>query len=386
MKRAIVLFCISMLAFVIINSIFVYSVYAGRPQPPSGQTLPWGVDRIDADKAWGTTKGAGVKIAILDTGVEKTHPDLVGKTAGVNFLGVEYPGDQNYDDHHGHGTAIAGIISANDNNIGVVGVAPEATIYTVKIREDLGIYPDNYPNHNGIYNFTDLCEGMQWCIENHVQIINFSLGIGTIKYDQNGSLAWNHYLHDSGFYYWVRQAAAQNIIMIAAAGNASREIQKFNDPPLDADYEDINDIYMFPASYPEMIAVSATGLKTVGKKVTDFFATFSNYGPAVELSAPGASIYTTYLNGSYGTGGGTSYSAPHVVGVAALLLSNGVPANEVRAMLQSTAEHLSTSVPDPYYGYGLVDAGYAIVGQRAPARPNFAKGKISVTWGELKSK
>ena len=172
--------------------------------------------------------------------------------------------------------------------------------------------------------------------------------------------------------------------MVAAAGNASRNIQKFNNPPLDADYEDINDIYMFPASYPEIIAVSATGLKTVGKKVTDFFATFSNYGPAVELSTPGDSIYTTYKNGGYTTGGGTSYSAPHVVGVAALLLAKGVPANEVRARLQATAEDLGISGWDQYYGYGLVDAGYAIVGQRAPARPDIAKGKLSVTWGELK--
>ena len=382
MRRIILITCIAMLVFMV-GFWFVSIASAGKP--PKGETLPWGVDRIDADLVWGITKGAGVKVAILDTGIYKGHPDL-DTTKGINFIGVGSEGDANYNDTHGHGTMLAGVIAAIDNDIGVIGVGPEIDVWTVRFRETLGIYPDNYPNQGDVYDFTDLYEAMDWCLSNDIQVINFSLGLGTIKYDQNGNPVWNHRLHDWQFYSRISQAASKGIIMVAAAGNDGRRIEKF-DPSnyLDVDYEDVEDRYMFPASYPEVIAVSATGIKKVGKTTTDYVASWSNYGPAIELSAPGDSIYTTYLNNGYTTVGGTSLSCPHVVGVAALLLAKGLSPDLVRAKLINTAEDLGTPGKDDYFGYGLVDAQNAVVlGVRSAPPLLSSDNKLSVTWGKLK--
>lgn len=391
MKRAILLSCIVVLSLVV-----VFSSPAGRGKPPSGQSLPWGVDRIDADMAWGVSKGSGVKVAVIDTGIDKNHPDLVGKTNGVNFLGVEFPGNDNYGDTGEHGTALAGVITANDNTIGVVGVVPEVSLYSVRVREKSGtVYPDNYPNHGNTYDFTDLCEGMKWCVagpdgyldtgdEPGIQVINFSLGIWTIKINRWGNPERDQPLHDCEFYSWIKEAAARNIVMVAAAGNSARRIEKYNNPPLDADYIDTANVYDFPASYPEIIAVSATGKKGPN----DAFASFSNYGPAIELAAPGDAVYTTGLNGGYVTRSGTSLAAPHVVGTAALVLAKYpyLTAVQVREHLQNTAEWLS-KLTGEQQGYGLVDAEKAATPSvsPAPSRWRFSPvNKLPVTWGKLK--
>ena len=390
----------ALLSFIIILTLvievcFTSVALAGKPSPP-GEKLPWGVDRIDADLVWGTTKGAGVKVAILDTGIYKGHPDL-DTTKGVNFVDYgDYPNpddpnengsSDNYGDTHGHGTALAGVIAALDNDIGVIGVGPEIEIWTVRIRKTLGIYPDSYPDLSVEYNFPDLYEGMDWCLDpsNGIQVINFSLGLSTIKYDQNGNPLAKYRLHDWQFYSRISAAASKGIIMVAAAGNDGRRIEKF-DPSnyLDVDYEDVEDRYMFPASYPEVIAVSATGIKKVGKTTTDYVASWSNYGPAIDLSAPGDSIYTTYLNNGYTTVGGTSLSCPHVVGVAALLLAKGLSPDLVRAKLINTAEDLGTPGKDDYFGYGLVDAQNAVLGVRSAPPLLSSDNKLSVTWGKLK--
>jgi subtilisin family serine protease len=388
----------ALLSFIIILTLvievcFTSVALAGKPSPP-GEKLPWGVDRIDADLVWGTTKGAGVKVAILDTGIYKGHPDL-DTTKGINFVDYgDYPNPDdpnengspdNYGDTHGHGTALAGVIAAIDNDIGVIGVGPEIEIWTVRFRKTLGIYPDSYPDLNVEYNFTDLCEGMDWCLSNGIQVINFSLGLSTIKYDQNGNPLAKYRLHDWQFYSKIRAAAEQGIIMVAAAGNDGRRIETF-DPSnyLGVDYEDVEDRYMFPASYPEVIAVSATGIKKVGKTTTDYVASWSNYGPAIDLSAPGNSIYTTYLNNGYTTVGGTSLSCPHVVGTAALLLAIGEPASSVRERLIATAEDLGAQGKDDYFGYGLVDAQKAVFDVRSAPPLLSSDNKLSVTWGKLK--
>ena len=206
------------------------------------------------------------------TGIDKTHPDLVGKTDGINFLGAAWPGNQNYADTSGHGTGIAGIIAANDNTIGVVGVAPEVTLYSVKVREKSGtVYPDGYPTHTE-YNFTALCNGMKWCImgpdgtpdtgdEPGIQVINFSLGIWTVTSDGQREYP----LHDHEFYNLIHEASQRGIVIVAAAGNSSRSIGIYNNPDTDQDVVFSDMSYDFPASYPEVIAVSATAMKTTGK-------------------------------------------------------------------------------------------------------------------------
>jgi len=385
MRKTILIVCIVALALSA-QVYLVSSAYAGKPS--TGEKIPWGVDRIDADKAWTVTEGnPTIKVGIIDTGVDTDHPDLE-TSSGINFVDTDdYPADPNetptnYEDIDGHGTGLAGVIAAiKDNKIGVVGVAPKVKLYHIRVRKHSGtIFPDGYPNHNGIYDFTDLCEGVQYCIDSGIQVINFSLGTWTV----NSSGERVNPYHDWQFYQKIRVAATAGIIIVGAAGNQTRRIQKFDPVPteyLTKDYEDINKIYDFPASYPEVIAVSATEMRTSGKPSErgDRIASYSNYGPAIELSAPGSSIYTTKING-YGYFSGTSLAAPHVVGTAALLLAKGVP--NVRQMLKDTAEDLGAQGLDEYYGYGLVDAGNAVAGELAPPRQT----QLSVTWGEIKVK
>ena len=383
--------------------------WAGKPESPPGKDkdeVPWGVDRIDADLAWDVNKGTGIKVAVIDTGIDIGHPDL-DTARGVNFVGAECTGDgdDNYGDTHGHGTAIAGVIAALDDGKGIIGVAPEVELWAVRVREKSGIvYPDGYPDHGDTYNFTDLCEGMEWCIKNGMQVISFSLGIWTINDDDPANPEHLYPLHDCEFYALIQQAYDLGIVMVAAAGNgveatggAGRSIEKYESPgPADDDFPGLQ--FDFPASYPGVIAVAATGItETKGKPSDrlqeDYMPSFSNFGPAVELAAPGKSIKTTTPDGRYGYWSGTSLSAPHVAAAAALALRR-LGADEpspdsrdaVRTILAETADEIGIEG----IGYGLVDAEEAATGAQtnpAPGRPGILPaGKLSVAWGRLKSR
>ncbi len=126
------------------------------------QTLPWGVDRIDADLAWTISSGSGVKMAVIDTGIQMTHPDLQTNIKG-GVSTVSYT--RSYNDDNGHGTHVAGIAAAVNNTIGVVGVGPQISLYGVKVL-----------NRNGSGYLSDVIEGLDWAIANGMQVINMSLG------------------------------------------------------------------------------------------------------------------------------------------------------------------------------------------------------------------
>jgi len=276
------------------------------------QQLPWGVDRINAELVHPNNKGAGVKVAIIDTGINPDHPDL-NVQGGVSC--VSYT--TSYNDDHGHGTHVAGIVAALDNSIGVIGVAPEAALYAVKVLDSAG---------SG--NWSDVIEGIEWAIDNGMQVINMSLGglTGSTALGTACNDAWN-----------------AGIVVVAAAGN-----------------NDAAGTVLYPALYDSVIAVAATDS-------TDTRAGFSDTGPKVELAAPGVNIYSTYKGGSYATMSGTSMASPHVAGVAALVIASGITdANgngrindEVRQRLDATAHDLGPSGRDSQYGYGLVDASKA---------------------------
>jgi subtilisin family serine protease len=272
---------------------------------PSKQVIPWGVDRIDADLAWATSTGAGVKVAVVDTGIQKRHRDLKANVKGGYNCIAE---TTNFDDDHGHGTHCAGIIAAVDNKIGVVGVAPEAWLYGVKVLDATG----------GGY-LSDCIEGIQWCVDNGMDVASMSWG---------GYGTWPS-LQDACDAAW-----AAGVVLVAAAGN---------DGYLTPD--------MVPAGYSSVIAVSATDS-------SDNLAYFSNYGNEIELAAPGVSIYSTLPKGKYGYKSGTSMACPHVSGVAALILAvyPTYTNDQVRQTLWNTAEDLGAPGWDIYYGYGLVDA------------------------------
>ncbi|MBI2042231.1 MAG: S8 family peptidase [Candidatus Nealsonbacteria bacterium] len=285
----------------------------GSTQP--AEVLEWGVDRIDADLAWATSRGSGVNVAIIDTGIDKDHADLIGNLkGGVNFVSKSpvKPADPNkWDDDNGHGTHVAGIVAAADNEIGIIGTAPEANLWAVKVLD-----------RNGSGYVSDVIDGINWAVDNGMQVVNMSLGSGS---DVQA-------LHDA-----VDAAYAAGVVLIAAAGNSG-------------DGDGSTNEVIYPAKYSSVIAVAATASD-------DSTPTWSSEGEEVELAAPGVSIRSTWNDGLYNTISGTSMASPHVSGVVALILEDSVLSpTEVRAMLQATADDLGAEGHDNFYGYGLVDA------------------------------
>lgn len=304
------------------------------------ETLPWGVDRIDAELVHPYNKGTGVKVSIIDTGIDYTHPDLYANYKG----GYDYVNDDAYPlDDNGHGTHCAGIIAAEGNDIGAIGVAPEAWLYAVKVLDATG---------SG--SLSDVVAGIQWSVDNSMQVTSMSLGTNT-------DYVTLHAACDAAY--------AAGIVVVAAAGN---------DYSLRGRAE--VDTVDYPARYGSVIAVGATDN-------TDTKASFSSTGAALELAAPGVSIYSTLptykvtlsanYGYNYGTLSGTSMSCPHVAGTAALvMLSEPTFTNvQVRQRLQSTADDLGATGRDYWYGYGLVDADEAA--PLAPTATGSIAGKVT---------
>jgi hypothetical protein len=304
------------------------------------QILPWGVDRIDAEVVHapenGGNKGAGVKIAIIDTGVDYNHEDL-NDNFNKNLLGYDFVNSDNDPmDDDGHGTHVAGIIAAEDNNIGVIGVAPEAKLYALKVLDDTG---SGY--------MSDVVLAIQWATDpdgdgsasDRLDIINMSLGG-----QKNIFLEWACNL-----------AYLDGLLLVAAAGNGGSVI--------------------YPAAYSSVIAVSATDSN-------DELASFSSTGKQVELAAPGVNINSTLPGNEYSgeTWSGTSMASPHVAGTAALVWkANPAWSNdEVRTQLQETAEDLGAVGWDSKYGYGLVDADEAAGLGNQPSSEKMHVAKIDM--------
>ncbi len=247
------------------------------PPPPPAQFTPWAITKINADAAHAVATGAGVKVCVVDTGVDIDHPDLAANILQAVTVRPSGRGKKNQakpDDDAGHGTAVIGLIAALDNNQGIVGVAPDVSIISVKALDQNAQAPNSL-----------LAEGIDECRIRGADVINMS-------WNATESLA----IAEA-----VGRASDAGIILIAAAANNSFDL---GDPAYP---------YPYPATLPEVVAVSATD-------IDDNFASFSNYGTKVELSAPGVDVDTTALGGGYRTGSGTSASAPYVAGVMALLL------------------------------------------------------------------
>ena len=286
----------------------------------------WGVKHIRAGVVHDLeNKGAGVKVAIIDSGIDYSHPDLdANYGGGYDFVNKDtYPMDDN-----GHGTHVAGIVAAEDDGEGVVGVASEAILYALKV---LG--------SDGSGSYSDVIAALQWCRDNGIQVTNNSYGSSgdpgvTVKAAFDDS-------------------ASAGVLHVAAAGNSGN-------PPGRGD----NIIY--PARYESVIAVAATDQ-------SDKRARFSSTGPDVELAAPGVGIYSTYIGG-YTTYSGTSMASPHVAGVVALMIVANV--SNIRGQLQSTADDLGDSGLDWLYGYGLVNAAEAV---GAPQPPPNDPPTVSIT-------
>ena len=309
-----------------------------EPEEPPVQTLEWGVDRIDAELVWGVSRGTGVNVAIIDSGIDMDHPDLIANLqGGINFTpkGAAWnPADPTkWDDDNGHGTHVAGIVAAVDNDIGVIGVAPEAHLWAVKVLDRKG----------GGY-VSDVIAGIKWSKDNGMQVINMSLGTSSDIQS----------LHDA-----VDAAYDAGIVIVAAAGNSG-------------DGDGTTNEIIYPAKYSSVIAVAAT-------RSDDSTPYWSSEGEEVEIAAPGASIRSTVKGGAYSTKSGTSMASPHTAGTVALLLNMTIPASydtnvvngmwdpaEIRAVLIQTADDLGASGFDNFYGWGLVDAEEAVIVTQTP--------------------
>ncbi|WP_245308198.1 S8 family serine peptidase [Halalkalibacter urbisdiaboli] len=272
-----------------------------------GQTEDWGIPRTNAPSAWSSNfTGQGVKIAVVDTGIAK-HDDLI-IAGGAAFTSYT----TSYHDDNGHGTHVAGIIGARNNSIGTVGIAPESSIYAVKALDN-----------NGSGYLSDIVAGIDWSINNKMDIINLSLGTTS---------------HSSTLQQIVDKAYSQNILVVAAAGNNGAS---------DGSGDTVN----YPARYESVIAVSATDSK-------DQRASFSATGSTVEVAAPGVNILSTYLNNQYGQMSGTSMATPYVAGNLALLkqANSTLSATDLRLKLQEGVVDLGSSGKDNWFGYGLIQA------------------------------
>ncbi|MBP7936893.1 MAG: S8 family peptidase [Phycisphaerae bacterium] len=289
----------------------------------------WGVKKIGAGEVHTSTTGIGVKVAILDSGINYNHPDLNGNYAGgYDFVNS----DADPTDDNGHGTHVAGTVAAVDNNVGVVGAAPATSIYALKV---LGA--------NGSGSFSNMIAALDWCVANGIQITNNSYG----SKSDPGTIVRDAY----------DKAYAKGVLHVAAAGNNGNPKGSGNNVG-------------YPARYGSVIAVAATDQ-------SDQRAAFSSTGDTVELAAPGVSINSTLMNLGYGTMSGTSMASPHVAGVAALVISAGITDSngdgwindEVRQILNSTAVDLGASGRDTLYGYGRVDAAAAVARVVPPPPP-----------------
>ena len=310
---------------------------AYHPVPPDPDPeVPWGVDRIDADLAWNTAEGLNIQVAILDTGLDKDHPDLKDNIlAGISFIHYSYPWLWNpgaWDDDHGHGTWCAGIVGAIEDDLGVKGVAPVVDLVAVKVLDSSG---SGY--------MSDIIAGIEWCMDNCIEVISMSFGGPS---------------YSSAFENVCNSAYEQGIVLVAASGNEGD-----GDP-------NTNDV-AYPAKFDSVIAVS-------GIDENDVIASFSSDGAEVDITAPAVDIKSTWRGGGYATHSGTSGACPHVSGTFALLLSlditlpqfEGYDLNgdgkwdpiEARNRLCDTSDDLGDAGRDVFYGYGLVDTQEAVTG------------------------
>lgn len=230
----------------------------------AADTIPWGVENVGAPALWKRTKGEGVRVAVLDTGISRRHPDLQGQVKG----GVSLAGPSAAE--NGHGTHVAGTIAAVLNNKGIVGVAPGVELYDVHAFTG-----------EGTAEVADIAEGISWAIENKMHIINMSFGTS-----EDSPLMRQA----------ITQAARAGIVMVASAGNNGGTVE-------------------YPAAYRQVIAVGA--IDQQGK-----LAEFSSRGRKVNAFAPGVGINSTWLNRGYRVLDGTSMAAAHVTGLQALKLSS----------------------------------------------------------------
>jgi thermitase len=266
----------------------------------------WHLRTIGAPSAWDVSTGSGITVAILDSGVDATHPDLVSQMVpGWNF----YDNNSNTSDVYGHGTKVAGVVAALGNNsMGVAGVAFNARLMPIRVTDT-----------SGYASISALANGLTYAADHGARVANMSFAVQSYS---TVIAAAQYFMNKGG-------------VVMNSAGNSG---------VLDS-----------TAPSDALVSVSATGS-------TDVRASWSTYGPYVDVAAPGVGIWTTTSGGGYGSVSGTSFSSPLTAGVAALMMSANphLAPSQIVSMLKSSADDLGTAGFDNYYGYGRVDASRAV--------------------------
>ena len=270
----------------------------------------WGLKKTAFPGAWTDVRGAGAKIAIIDSGIDQNHPDIGKISAQKDYV----DDDAVANDPYGHGTHVAGIAAAlTDNGRGMAGGCPRCELLVARV---LGA--------NGNGTDADIIDSIGWSVRHGADVINLSFGRG-----QKSSVLERK----------INRAYANGAVVVAAAGN--KGLTREPTRP------------QYPAAYQKVIAVSATN-------ENDRLARFSSRGSWVDLAAPGTNILSTRAGGGYYEENGTSESAPFVSALAGLLASEGKTASEIRQRMQSTAIDLGGAGDDPRFGYGRINADRAV--------------------------
>ncbi|MBY6037368.1 S8 family peptidase [Fictibacillus nanhaiensis] len=269
-----------------------------------GQSTPWGIPHIKADQVHATgNTGSGVKVAILDTGIDASHEDL-NVLGGASFVAGE---PNALIDGNSHGTHVAGTVAALNNTKGVIGVAHSASLYAVKVLDSSG---------SGTYS--GIIQGIEWAVANNMDVINMSLG------GSSGSTALQQACDN---------ANNSGVLVVAAAGNSGTKGKR--------------NTIGYPAKYASVMAVGAVD-------ASNNRASFSSVGDELEVMAPGVNVLSSVPGNSYSSYNGTSMASPHVAGAAALIMAGnpGLSNAQVRQKLIDTAIPLGSAF---YYGNGVID-------------------------------
>ena len=307
---------------------------ASAADPRQGEQ--WGLEMVKGPAAWPTSTGVGAVVAVIDTGVQFTHPDLGDRLLpGYDYVGNDAiaRGDDDDDpkDGNGHGTHVTGIVVANrDNTEGIAGVAPGAKVLPIRVLDNDG---EGYAD--------DTIEAIDYAVEKGVHVINLSLG----DYLPLQSTLFA----DPAYANALERAVNQGIVVVLAAGNNTQP--RCENPQVDG--------------ILCVGAVTATRTRSV----------FSSFGDGVDLMAPGGTgtggsaedVLSTYTGSRYASVAGTSQAAPHVAGVTALLVSLGVRGKQAMDRIVATA---APAGPSLEYGAGIVDAAAAVAGLGTPPPPD----------------
>lgn len=290
---------------------------AAVPTDDTGRDLQWGLNRLQAEDIHKYSTGAGVKVAVVDTGVNAKHPELKGQVLkGYNAITGKTGRPK---DRHGHGTFLAGMIAAKVNGKGVEGLAPGAKILPVKVLDA-----------DGVGDSDDIARGIIWAVDNGADVINMSFAADSSNRVEAEAIDY---------------ARGAGVTLVAAGGNEGMRLK------------------MFPADYPGVLGVGATDSDNSK-------ASFSNRGSHIDVAAPGQGILSTGLSG-YTWQSGTSMSTAYVSAVAALATSYspGATGEPLQQQIAATAADIGTPGSDPETGAGVVDPGALFTQLGAPPRP-----------------